>query len=323
MEKINCNFCNSSNYKIIAKSQDKLFKTSNEIFQIVECKSCGLCYTNPRPSELEISKYYSHNYIFFRDYSFFKFIIHKLLYMIANNNNIIAIFFQNLPILKNKLKFFLVPKKIENPVKPYRNFYFLDIGSGSGLENTHWWGKQGSLKYYSKFSKNLYAVEPNKKSHKSLNKNHIHSFYAIEKIDKSLTFDVIRMNWSLEHVHNPQKYFKFISEHLNKNGEAVICIPNFEGHLYNVDPSNSELPIHLYHFKFKNINDYCIKNKLKITYFKTFSYSTMYYQSSLINNNFSKFRNMSIKQLKNFQNKLDLLDAKNMGNDMVFKITHV
>ena len=109
-----------------------------------------------------------------------------------------------------------------------------------------------------------------------------------------------------------------------KNGEVLICIPNFDGHIYRIDPSISELPIHLYHFKFKNIEDYCKRNNLKITYFKTFSYVTMYYFTSLVfhNDYFLKFRKISINSLKKFQIFLNSIDDRNLGNDMILKITH-
>ena len=40
------------------------------------------------------------------------------------------------------------------------------------------------------------------------------------------------MNWSLEHVHYPSRYFKFIFNHLKNNeSRALICIPNY-GDIY-------------------------------------------------------------------------------------------
>ena len=58
---------------------------------------------------------------------------------------------------------------------------------------------------------------------------------------------------SLEHVHYPSRYFKFIFNHLKiMNQESLICIPNYGGHIYKIDKSNVELPIYLYHFQYRD-----------------------------------------------------------------------
>ncbi len=113
------------------------------------------------------------------------------------------------------------------------------------------------------------------------------------------------MNWSLEHVHDPKKYFSFISDRLEESGYSLITIPNYDGLIYRIDKSNVELPIHLYHFKYKNIEDYCKIFDLEIKSFKTFSYASMFYYSSLVNKNFMNFHKFSLIQLKYFQKFLD------------------
>ena len=321
MEKVICNFCSSEEYKFIASSKDYLHNTSSEIFTIVECIKCGLCYTNPRPKENDMDKYYSTNYSFFGDENIFR-ILYHLFFIIISKSRFLCSFLNFIPFFRKKIILHLKPKKMKNPQIINNNEYFLDIGSGSGIGYTHWWGRNGSLKTYYKNNKNIYAVEPNKESHKILKKYTKESYLSIDEIPLSLKFDKIRLNWSLEHVHNPQKFFSFLSNKLKSTGDALICIPNFGGHIYQIDPSNSELPIHLFHFKYKNILDYCNKNKLEIIFFKTFSYSSMYYLSSLLfeHNYFKKFYDMPINDLRDFQNELDLIDKNNNGNDMVIKI---
>ena len=58
MEIVSCDFCNTKEHKIICTQTDIVHKTSNDFFQIVECAKCGLNFTNPRPKENEISKFY-------------------------------------------------------------------------------------------------------------------------------------------------------------------------------------------------------------------------------------------------------------------------
>jgi SAM-dependent methyltransferase len=286
----------------------------------VECKKCGLSFTNPRPDINEINKYYSLNYSFYNNYNFLKKFYHSCIYFLVNSIFFFIIYF--IPFFKNKSKLFIRSNKIKNPINVFKDCFFLDIGSGSGV-SSHWWGAKGSLAYYKKITKNIFAVEPSLECQKSLSNIGANSFLKLEDIEENIFFDVIRMNWSLEHVHNPQKYFNFISKRLKKNGEAVICIPNFSGEIYQIDKSISELPIHLYHFKYKNIKDYCKKNNLGIKYFETFSYASMYYQASLINKNFKRFGEMSISELKELQKNFDKNQNKELGNDMIFKLVKI
>ena len=65
MEIVECNFCKSSNYKIVATQTDIVHSTTSILFNIVQCKECGLNFTNPRPSINEIYKFYPKNYAFF------------------------------------------------------------------------------------------------------------------------------------------------------------------------------------------------------------------------------------------------------------------
>ena len=86
MEKVNCNFCNSTEYKFITKQTDLIYKTTNDFFNVVECCKCGLNYTNPRPSENEINNFYKPNYQFHKQNNKFKAILRGLIKLLANSN---------------------------------------------------------------------------------------------------------------------------------------------------------------------------------------------------------------------------------------------
>jgi len=53
MKYINCNLCNSNEYR--------LFKEIDS-YRLVKCRNCGLVYLNPRPSQQEIKEKYSAEY---------------------------------------------------------------------------------------------------------------------------------------------------------------------------------------------------------------------------------------------------------------------
>ena len=76
------------------------------------------------------------------------------------------------------------------------------------------------------------------------------------EIGKKNNYDINRLNWSLEHVHYPSKYFEFISLNLSQNGIAIICVPNNDGMIYKLNMSCLELPIHLYHFNLETLTKF-------------------------------------------------------------------
>ena len=57
------------------------------------------------------------------------------------------------------------------------------------------------------------GVEVDDAARAALEAKGIAAFRGIEDIAAGDRFDVIRMNWSLEHVHSPTAYFKFVADH--------------------------------------------------------------------------------------------------------------
>ena len=182
------------------------------------------------------------------------------------------------------------------------------------------WDFKGSLKYYKKKTKNIYAVEPGIESLDNIKKNGIMGFKKIEEVPRNINFDFIRMNWSLEHTHDPKKFFSFFKDRLKDNGKIILSIPNYNGLIYLLDKSQVEVPIHLFHFKENDIKNYCQIFNLKIISFETFSLASMFYAVGKYNKNFESFSKMSLGDLKRFQNILNKLDNFKLGGDMIFTI---
>jgi SAM-dependent methyltransferase len=319
MEQVNCNFCNSSDNKLICEQTDLIYNTTEEIFKIVECNECGLNFTNPRPNEQEIVKYYKSDYQFHKKNSKLNILIKKIAKMIVNSN--LAYIFSLIPLVNEKLKFF-VQKKIKNPLVIKKNDFFLDIGAGS-VDTSYIWDFDGSLKNYNKKTNNVYAIEPGLKSLELIKRQKIHGYKCIDELPKDLKFDFIRMNWSLEHAHNPKAYFEFFKNRIKPGGKILICIPNYDGLIYKIDKSQVEVPIHLYHFKKNDIQNYSKLFDFEVENFETFSLASMFYAVSKYNKKFQQFGKMSLIDLKNFQNTLNLLDQYELGGDMIFVLKKI
>ena len=211
MENINCDHCGGTKTKLIASSTDKIHKTTNEIFKIVQCENGGLQYTNPRPDTVEIKKYYSSEYNFYQNNFILKQILISILSKLVNSR--LVFLFNLVPYLNSKLKKYIKPN-IEDPVLKYANKRknLLDIGCGNGI-SSHFWGYKGAINYY-KNRFNVVGIEVSEQARLVSTNNGLKVFPNLTSLNTNFKFDIIRMNWSLEHVHSPSQYFKFAYKNL-------------------------------------------------------------------------------------------------------------
>ena len=61
MEYTRCNLCHEDDSRNLFAGRDRLHGLSG-IFQVVQCRHCGLIYLNPRPDQDEMALYYPSNY---------------------------------------------------------------------------------------------------------------------------------------------------------------------------------------------------------------------------------------------------------------------
>ena len=314
-EYVNCDLCGSDSNTHITSQTDIIHKQTNEVFKVVRCNNCNLVFTNPRPKASEIKKYYPKKYYAHKK----RFLNNKLLIrlkLILQSRFSLSLI-SLLPVVSKLFRLSVLPDLI-NPFLIKKDMLILDIGCGIG-DNTHIWGPLNSIEQYKKITRNIYAVEPDLAALNTLENNNFKAYSSIKNLPSDILFDVIRMNWSLEHTHSPNEYFNFISQRLSKSGCAIICVPNFNGDIYSTDPSMLELPVHLYHFTLETLTKYCKKQNLRIDSHYTFSYASMYYFASKVSKNFSKYSNYSLKELINLQIKLDIENENKSanGNDIV------
>lgn len=317
-ESVPCDFCQSVDTKTCITQTDVLHGTTSKDFSIQICNQCQLSFTNPRPTEKEIANFYGPNYAFHHKKNMVKEIIIRFLKFAVNNPIIQKILLPFSLFMPDKMILYISPK-IKNPMDQFlnkKNIKFLDIGMGAG-SHAHFWGEKSSLQYYAKIFQ-VFGVEPGENAREVLKNKGFNNIYkTIDDIPKEFKFDVIRMNWSLEHVHSPGKYFLFFKQQLAKNGKVILCLPNYNGIIYKTFPRCVELPIHLYHFKKNDIENYCTKFDLCVESFKTFSYPGMFYFSAIYFKEMMPFKKMTFAQAIYFQKTLNLFDLNEMGNDFI------
>ena len=218
MKKINnCPNCESQDYTNLIECVDNT--VSKEAFTIVKCSKCKLAYTNPRPEESNLGKYYeSDEYISHRNNTQGWF---NKIYQIARSNNI-------------KLKL----KTIGN-----NKGSLLEIGSGTGE----------LLKACKNIGWQTTGVEPSeiarRNARKNLNLNLIESINNVNLEDKSQ--DIVMMWHVLEHVPNLKETTHKINSLLKDSGKLIIAVPNhksYDAKHYNESWAAYDVPRHLLHF---------------------------------------------------------------------------
>lgn len=317
MEFVNCDLCGSTSASFVTKQTDVFHGTTKEYFSIVRCDQCGLHFTNPRPDKVEIDQYYPESYSFFEKAAPYKVFARRVLDVLANSS--CGSLFSWSPPLSRQLARRVKPSVKDPVLKAFGEGLrggLLDIGCGSG-DHANFWGHSGSLKAYRRFMP-VAGVEVSTIARKHLALSGIETWPSIELVPGQMRWSIVRMNWSLEHVHQPSSYFDFMNKHLGQGGRAVICVPNYEGLLYRLAPDCVELPIHLYHFTPKQIHMYAAKYGFRVRELLTFSYPGMFFMGVDVGLLPAMFgSNLGICEAKRFNCILDRFDSAGFGNDIV------
>ena len=213
-----CPICSSESFECYIKSKD--FSVSKEDFSIVKCSECNLHFTNPRPSDKELGKYYISDH-----------------YISHNNsrNNLFEKAYQLVRKISIRMKYSLVSKF-------FNSGRVLDIGCGTG----DFLQKCSEKKWITK------GIEPSEIARIQAIKNYnldVDRDTDLKKLKGE--FDIITMWHVLEHVTELNSTISELKRLLSKEGKTVIAVPNlesFDSSYYKKYWAAYDLPIHLYHF---------------------------------------------------------------------------
>jgi len=273
MEVINlCPVCAFGKFQTYLVCKD--YTVSGEFFSIMSCLNCSFKFTNPRPDEDEIGKYYeSSDYISHSNSS--KGIINKTYQLVRKY------------AIEGKVKM------LEN-LKPKKKS-ILDIGSGTGeflsaLKKSGWITK---------------GLEPNAKAREMAVKK-----YSLEindtneiKAESDRSWDVITMWHVLEHVHRLDEMIGQLKRILKDDGNLVIAVPNvtsFDANLYKKEWAAFDVPRHLYHFSREHIEMLFKKVDMEVV-----KVAPMYFDSyyvSMLSEKYKKGKNNAASLAKAFLN---------------------
>ena len=287
LEETACPLCHLNNTKRVYIGRDRLCKRKGD-FQVVQCKSCGLMYTNPRPTQETMGYFYP------PDYAPYQAFFAPYIEMFQSRDSL-------LPQIKNELKYkvledyygyqelrptsrFLGFAKLPGGIKElilklsysyFRRHYYripvwqergraLDLGCGSGaylllLENIGW---------------EVMGVDIGDNVTREVKEANIPTFTGDLK-DLHLetnSFHLITMWHVLEHLPSPLESLQEIKRLLTDNGCLFIEVPNRASIVTKIFRSTWfawDLPRHLFHFSPASITELLRRagfNVVKIRY---------------------------------------------------------
>lgn len=241
-----CPSCSGSKFSPFIACRD--YTCTQALFTIQECASCGLRFTNPRPSEANISQYYDNpNYVSHTDTST------GVLYRAYQTVKAFA--------LRDKAQFV-------NTLSEGRNI--LDYGAGTGdfagvMKEAGW---------------NSFAYEPNTAAGVRITEKHPN----VNKVDSlasiaNETMHVITLWHVLEHVHRLDETLHHFNRILEKDGSLIIAVPNcnsFDAKFYKEFWAAYDVPRHIYHFQPNTIASLLLKHGFSCQAIKPMWFDSFY-----------------------------------------------
>ena len=242
-----CIVCSKKN--ITEKMICKDFTVSGELFKIVSCETCGFTFTNPRPKDEDLQKYYiSNSYI-------------------SHTNNKKGLF----NTLYQAIRLITINRKVKLLKSMKKNGKVLDIGCGTG-------------EFLNKCKRNGYETigfEPSDMARKQAVKNfdiEVMKSNSFEKLESN-SVSIITMWHVLEHIPDIENVLVECSRLIKDNGIIYIAVPNYlswEAKYYKNYWAAWDTPIHLWHFIEKTIKLLFKKYNLELIKTKPMIFDSFY-----------------------------------------------
>ncbi len=265
-----CPVCSSDHIKNQLVVTDH--SVSKESFVIMACANCSFQFTNPRPTQAHIGKFY--------DSSAY----------ISHTNK------ANSPInfLYKLVRNYSTSRKVKlmQRINKNRKGRLLDYGAGTGF----------FLQHMQKAGWHVYGIEPNEAANKiAMSSTSLDVASSLDMLNnKNKKFDIITLWHVLEHVHDLNDVFVKLKSLLKEKGRMIIAVPNidsFDNSLYNDKWAAYDVPRHLYHFNQESMKTFILKHGLKIK--RTHPMPFDAYYISLLS---EKYKNGKTNYLQSFIN---------------------
>jgi len=243
----NCPLCGATSFKEVFEAP--YFRGDGELFKIQECDSCEFWFTSPRPEDHALGSYYETG----------EYISHN-----NKKEGLIDYLYHGVRNYSLKKKLALINKVTSSKGE------LLDYGAGTG----HF------LKTCEKDEWKVTGVEPSEEARSVARSAHQLELISPEKFDiREETYHIITLWHVLEHLPNLQDHIHNFYKGLKKGGAMIIAVPNHESwdsKKYGKNWAALDVPLHLYHFKKKNIKQLAEMNGLELESVKNMPFDSFY-----------------------------------------------
>jgi 2-polyprenyl-3-methyl-5-hydroxy-6-metoxy-1,4-benzoquinol methylase len=221
----NCPLCDSTNQEKFLDVKDNMI--TQEDFTIVKCNDCGFRFTNPRPSQETIGRYYQDE----------KYVSHS-----STKKGLINWLYN---LVRNRT----LNQKVNLIGKRTIGKSLIDIGAGTG----HFLAR-AKLKGF-----DVKGFEPDDIARaNALDQNNLNLLDLSElKNVQAKSVDVVSMWHVAEHLYDVKEEMTQIASKLKTSGILVIAVPNLEAldaKVYGAGWAAYDVPRHLSHFSKKDID---------------------------------------------------------------------
>jgi 2-polyprenyl-3-methyl-5-hydroxy-6-metoxy-1,4-benzoquinol methylase len=234
---LNCPICKANNLNEYSSVKD--FSVSKETFELNSCLNCGFIFTNPRPAENEIGKYYqSEDYVSHND----------------TNKGFINSIYQ-------LVKKYTLWKKLNLMVQisGKKAGKLLDYGCGTG----------DFIKILADVKWEVMGLEPDEGARKlaqsKVGEEKVNDLSFLKKLEQN--YDVITCWHVVEHIHDLNNTIETLKNALQPKGKLLIAVPNITSYdflHYKEFWAALDVPRHLYHFKPSDIKNLAQKHGLEV-----------------------------------------------------------
>ncbi len=287
-----CPGCGSTTIQKVVTTKD--FMVTGQEFEIWECSSCTLRFTQAIPTETEIGAYYqSESYVSHTDTQ--KGLINKLYHRVRKIT------------LKGK-------QKLVESV-PHTGKQLLDIGAGTGA----------FADYMRKQGWQVSGIEADESARKKAAELYGLTLYANPELFylQQNHYDIITLWHVLEHVHTLHEYLEQIKKILANNGTLLIAVPNYTSYdaaLYKEHWAAYDVPRHLYHFSPGSMRALLKKHELKLRAIKPMWFDSFYV--SLLSEKYKTGKQSAIKGFWNgFISNSKALSNKERCSSIIYVIS--
>lgn len=230
-----CPICGRNEFKEVFKAP--FFRGKRELFSIKECTNCNFWVTSPRPKDDDLGGYYEQeSYVSHSD----------------DNKSLFDLTYKTVRSYALKSKARLVNKCVGSKAA------VLDFGAGGGA----------FVNQLKRLGYDAVGVEPSEIARKNAKTVYNLELLAPEQFNQmDKTYNAITLWHVLEHLPNLNNHLEKFYSALDNNGVLIIAVPNHESKdakHYKENWAALDVPLHLWHFKKKNVKALAEKHRFKL-----------------------------------------------------------